>query len=204
MIMNLSGFDNYENLVKGIDKSKMVQVQVTVKGKNGTFTRKQWKRASDVSSSDTVISKPDDPSTKTPKKQDTPAGNSKQRLAQMLGSHSRDEVMDFAKKNGVQWAEHSHVGINWMRASIAIQKHIDSNGDTWKSFEDGSQPQQSDPQKDGNPAQPDAKTDKADKTPQTLIKSRRKRQRNRLNQTNRKWIKMVQRNWLKSWEKMRL
>ena len=167
MIMNLSGFDNYENLVKGIDKSKMVQVQVTVKGKNGTFTRKQWKRASDVSSSDTVISKPDDPSTKTPKKQDTPAGNSKQRLAQMLGSHSRDEVMDFAKKNGVQWAEHSHVGINWMRASIAIQKHIDSNGDTWKSFEDGSQPQQSDPQKDGNPAQPDAKTDKADKTSDT-------------------------------------
>lgn len=167
MIMDLSGFDNYENLVKGIDKSKMVQVQVTVKGKNGTFTRKQWKRASDVSSSDTVISKPDDPSTKTPKKQDTPAGNSKQRLAQMLGSHSRDEVMDFAKKNGVQWAEHSHVGINWMRASIAIQKHIDSNGDTWKSFEDGSQSQQSDPQKDGNPAQPDAKTDKADKTSDT-------------------------------------
>lgn len=33
MIMDLSGFDNYENLVKGIDKSKMVQVQVTVKGK---------------------------------------------------------------------------------------------------------------------------------------------------------------------------
>ena len=48
MIMDLSGFDNYENLVKGIDKSKMVQVQVTVKGKNGTFTRKQWKRASAV------------------------------------------------------------------------------------------------------------------------------------------------------------
>lgn len=173
MIMDLSGFDNYENLVKGIDKSKMVQVQVTVKGKNGTFTRKQWKRASDVSSSDTVISKPDDPSTKTPKKQDIPAGNSKQRLAQMLGSHSRDEVMDFAKKNGVQWAEHSHVGINWMRASIAIQKHIDSNGDTWKSFEDGSQPQQSDTQKDGNPVQPDAKTDKMDKTSDTDKKTQK-------------------------------
>lgn len=94
-------------------------------------------------------------------------GNSKQRLAQMLGSHSRDEVMDFAKKNGVQWTEHSHVGINWMRASIAIQKHIESNGDTWKSFEDGSQPQQSDTQKDGNPAQSDAKTDKVDKTSDT-------------------------------------
>lgn len=161
--MNLVGFDNYESLVKGIDKSKMVQVQVTVRGKNGTFTRKQWKRASDVSSSDTVISKPDDSSTKTPK-QDKPAGNSKQRLAQMLGSHSRDEVMDFAKKNGVQWAEHSHVGINWMRASIAIQKHIDSNGDVWKSFEDGSQTQQPDVQKDGNSGQNDAKTDKVDKT----------------------------------------
>lgn len=162
--MNLVGFDSYENLVKGIDKSKMVQVQVTVKGKNGTFTRKQWKKASDVSSSDTIISKPDDPSTKTPKQQDKPAGNSKQRLAQMLGSHSRDEVMDFAKKNGVQWAEHSHVGINWMRASIAIQKHIDSNGDIWKSFENGSQPQQPDTQKDGNSGQNDAKTDKVDKT----------------------------------------
>lgn len=171
--MDLVGFDNYENLVKGIDKSKMVQVQVTVKGKNGTFTRKQWKRASDVSSSDTVISKPDDPSTKTPKKQDKPAGNSKQRLAQMLGSHSRDEVMDFAKKNGVQWAEHSHVGINWMRASIAIQKHIDSNGDTWKSFENGSQPQQPDTQKDGNSGQNDAKTDKTDKTLDTDKKTQK-------------------------------
>ena len=172
-VMNLVGFDNYENLVKGIDKSKMVQVQVTVKGKNGTFTRKQWKRASDVSSSDTVISKPDDPSTKTPKKQDKPAGNSKQRLAQMLGSHSRDEVMDFAKKNGVQWVEHSHVGINWMRASIAIQKHIDSNGDAWKSFENGSQLQQSDTQKDGNSAQIDAKTDKVDKTSDTDKKTQK-------------------------------
>ena len=161
--MNLVGFDNYESLVKGIDKSKMVQVQVTVRGKNGTFTRKQWKRASDVSSSDTVISKPDDSSTKTPK-QDKPAGNSKQRLAQMLGSHSRDEVMDFAKKNGVQWAEHSHVGINWMRASIAIQKHIDSNSNTWKSFEDGSQVQQPDTQKDVNSVQSDAKTNNVDKT----------------------------------------
>lgn len=171
--MNLVGFDNYESLIKGIDKSKMVQVQVTVKGKNGTFTRKQWKRASDVSSSDTVISKPDDPSTKTPKKQDKPVGNSKQRLAQMLGSHSRDEVMDFAKKNGVQWTEHSHVGINWMRASIAIQKHIESNGDTWKSFEDGSQAQQTDTQKDRNSAQPDAKTDKVDKTSDTDKKTQK-------------------------------
>lgn len=165
--MNLIGFDGYENLVKSIDKSKMVQVQVTVKGKNGTFTRKQWKRASDVSSSDTVISKPDDPSTKTPKKQDTPARNSKQRLAQMLGSHSRDEVMDFAKKNGVQWSEHSHAGINWMRASIAIQKHIDSNGNTWKSFENGSQAQQSDARKDGNSVQSDVKTNKVDKISDT-------------------------------------
>lgn len=158
--MNLVGFDNYENLVKGIDKSKMVQVQVTVKGKNGTFTRKQWKRASDVSSSDTVINKPDDPSIKTLKKQDEPIGNSKQRLAQMLSSHSRDEIMDFSKKNGVQWTEHSHKGINWMRASIAIQKHIDSNGDVWKSFENGSQSQQSDTQKDGDSTQSDSKTPK--------------------------------------------
>lgn len=48
-MVNLDGFDT-DKLLKSIDKTKLVQVQVTVKGKNGTFTRKQWKRASDVQS----------------------------------------------------------------------------------------------------------------------------------------------------------
>lgn len=44
-----------EELSKAIDKSKLVQVEIQVQGKNGTFTRKQWKKAGDVKSTDKVV-----------------------------------------------------------------------------------------------------------------------------------------------------
>ena len=47
------------DLNKAFDKSKLVQVQVTVNGKNGTFTRMQWKKPSDVKSTDVVVNQQD-------------------------------------------------------------------------------------------------------------------------------------------------
>ena len=44
-----------EKLEKALDKSKLVQVERQVQGKNGTFTRKQWVKASDVKKTDVVI-----------------------------------------------------------------------------------------------------------------------------------------------------
>lgn len=44
-----------EELSKAIDKSKLVQVEIQVQGKNGTFTRKQWKKAGDVKSTDKIV-----------------------------------------------------------------------------------------------------------------------------------------------------
>lgn len=46
---------NEEKLEKALDKSKLVQVERQVQGKNGTFTRKQWVKASEVKKTDVVI-----------------------------------------------------------------------------------------------------------------------------------------------------
>lgn len=151
-MVNLDGFDT-DKLLKSIDKTKLVQVQVTVKGKNGTFTRKQWKRASDVTSSDVVLKAPDAPKDKVSGKTDT-QGTGKQKLVQLLSSgKSRNSVVDFAKKNGVSWKESSHEGINWMRASMAIQKHMEANPDTWKKFQSQDDSQKSQSQDNTSPKQ---------------------------------------------------
>lgn len=39
-------------------------------------------------------------------------------------SHSRDHLLEHAKRNGVEWDEHPHEGVNWMRASRAISGHL--------------------------------------------------------------------------------
>ena len=166
-MVNLDGFDT-DNLLKSIDKSKLVQVQVTVKGKNGTFTRKQWKRAKDVTSSDVVLKAPDAPKDKASGKPDT-QGTGRQKLAQLLGSgNSRSSIVDFAKKNGVAWKESPHEGINWMRAAMAIQKHMESSPDVWKKFQ--SQETQKTQSQDSSQSQPTKQAQSNDK-PQTQVQS---------------------------------
>lgn len=151
-MISLDGF-NTDGLIKGFDKSKLVLVDVTVKGKNGTFTRKQWKRAGDVSGSDKVVSAPDNLKDKTIGKSDSQTG--KQRLIQLLSSgNSKDIIVDFAKKNGVSWSESSHEGINWMRASMAIQKHMESHSDVWSNFQGNNQSTQSKSQDDAKSQNP--------------------------------------------------
>lgn len=170
-MVNLDGFD-LDYLAKGLDKTKLVLVDVQVKGKNGTFTRKQWKKPSDVSSSDTVIKAPDDDNKDKKSAQSSPV-TGKQKLVQLLSSgKSRNELMEFAKKNGVSWKENPHEGINWMRASMAIQKHMEGNPQIWENIDQNSQAQKSSvnsqsdssqkPSKDSNDQKPKAKT--ADKS----------------------------------------
>ena len=105
---------NQEELSKALDKTKMVQKEITVKGKNGTtFTRKQWVRATDAAK--------DDSSKATP---GVDLGDgSKAAIAKALANGAtRDQVMQAAKAAGITWKENDHPGINWMRASMAIQK----------------------------------------------------------------------------------
>jgi hypothetical protein len=65
----------------------------------------------------------DSKQTKPANKQST--GDAKQQLASMLASgKSREDIMAEFEKQGVTWKKNDHAGINWMRASMAIQKHL--------------------------------------------------------------------------------
>lgn len=51
-----NGYDDV--LAKSMNKSGLVQVQRTIKGKYGTYTRMQWVKASDVGSNDKIVKMP--------------------------------------------------------------------------------------------------------------------------------------------------
>lgn len=44
----------------------------------------------------------------------------------LSGANSRDSLIEHAKRNGVKWEEHPHEGVNWMRASRAMVRHLNS------------------------------------------------------------------------------
>lgn len=57
-----------------------------------------------------------------------PSGKTpKQAVTDLIGSHSRSDIMTAAKSAGITWKESDHEGINWMRASMAIQKYMSKN-----------------------------------------------------------------------------
>lgn len=61
---------------------------------------------------------------------DLPAhGDAKKAVTELLASgKSRDDIMAAATAAGIAWKENDNPGINWMRASMAIQKHMKSGG----------------------------------------------------------------------------
>ena len=55
-------------------------------------------------------------------------GDAKKVITGMISSgHSRKDVMSAAKASGITWVESNHEGINWMRASMSIQRHLTEN-----------------------------------------------------------------------------
>lgn len=72
--------------------------------------------------------KPDDKQSSLSTFFQTKSSNPKYDVAKILADgHKREDIMSEAKKAGITWKESDKEGINWMRASMAIQKHI-SNG----------------------------------------------------------------------------
>lgn len=57
LLKSLAGDGRYDGdeLSKALNRSGLVQVQTQVQGKHGTYTRMQWKKASDVKSTDKVV-----------------------------------------------------------------------------------------------------------------------------------------------------
>ena len=52
----------------------------------------------------------------------------KEKVVVLKKKLGQDGCIKFAKLLGVTWDEHTHKGINIMRMSMALQKHLDSNG----------------------------------------------------------------------------
>lgn len=51
----------------------------------------------------------------------------KSKIAELLKNNSRQQLMDYAKANGLTWKEDANnAGINWMRASMALQKFLET------------------------------------------------------------------------------
>lgn len=163
------------DLIKAMNKQGLVQREITVQGKGGTFTRKQWVRASEEQTNPRQAAKQDEPAGKhtasqgdssnssgtkqadekssndkepdkvASDKQAEPSTDSKRftDLSEFLSGKtfngktpkacivsflssgvSRKYLMSAAKAAGITWKENANEGINWMRASMAIQKHV--------------------------------------------------------------------------------
>ena len=50
-------------------------------------------------------------------------------LADHIKDGNKEGAMAEAKKLGIIWKEHDNVGVNWMRAAVAIKKYFQSKGD---------------------------------------------------------------------------
>jgi len=132
-----------------MNKAGLVQVERQVTKAGNTFSQHFWVKASEVKSTDTVLSgqptpAPDKSATQQPASapksvQPTDKIALKQKLAGILGSHSRADMMEYAKKNGVTWNESPNEGVNWMRASMRIQSHMSQNPNTWNDAAIGAQ-----------------------------------------------------------------
>lgn len=47
----------------------------------------------------------------------------------LSNAYGRDHIIEQSKANNIPWEEHSHKGVNWMRASGALVNHIDQGRD---------------------------------------------------------------------------
>lgn len=52
--------------------------------------------------------------------------NGRQQFEVLSSANGREQLLEHAKANGVRWEEHSHPGVNWMRASTSMVRHLNS------------------------------------------------------------------------------
>lgn len=111
-----------------IDKTKLVQVQRTVSRAGKTFLQNFWVKPSQVKPADRVINGqqnllPASGSVPAP----APGGFDKAYFDTLVSDKSK--ALEYLKSCGITWNEHSHAGINWMRAMQAV-KAMSSKGAT--------------------------------------------------------------------------
>ena len=120
-------------IYKSVNSSKagLVQVQRQVNKNGKTFTQHFWIKPGDVQATDVVLSKQPDQQIKAKQATNSQSITPKKQLIQILAAYGRDAVLNYAKQAGITWKKNDHEGINWMRASMAIQKDIQANPSRW-------------------------------------------------------------------------
>lgn len=105
------------------DKSKLVQVQRSVSRNGKTFMQNFWVQPSQVKASDKVIGGQQNLLPKAGSVPKPAAGVLDKAYFESIKS-DRVKAMDYLKSCGVQWNDHSHAGINWMRAMQAYNAAV--------------------------------------------------------------------------------
>jgi len=49
--------------------------------------------------------------------------------AALTNAYNREHLLENGKANGIDWQEHSHEGVNWMRFSTALHRHLDEGNE---------------------------------------------------------------------------
>lgn len=135
--MLLFGFTEHgtdDALVKALDKTKLVQKDVQYKTKTGIKTRKQWVKSGEDQPTQKVSKQDDQPKDKKPKT-DQPefpwdgTDDPKKAIMSFLASgQKKEKLMEDAHNKGITWTRcYTNANIDWMRCSMAIQKHLKEN-----------------------------------------------------------------------------
>lgn len=140
-----------DELTKSAGKAGLVEVIRTVTRGGRSFSQTYWVKPSDVKASDTVLGKQGADMVATHKQS---VGDAKKNMVTLLSTHGRDALMAHAKSVGASWKETDNPGINWMRASMAIQKHMAENPGQWDSSKIAGGAQQKPSQQAGTQATP--------------------------------------------------
>lgn len=152
-----------DELTKSAGKAGLVEVIRTVTRGGRSFSQTYWVKPGDVKASDTVLGKQGADAVAV-HKQDV--GDAKKNMVTLLSTHGRDALMAHAKSMGASWKETDNPGINWMRASMAIQKHMATNPGQWDGSKIAGGAQQKPSQQAGTQATPKT-TQSAQPTQQT-------------------------------------
>lgn len=109
------------------DKSKLVQVQRSVSRGGKTFMQNFWVSPNQVKSTDKVIGGQQN-LLPQPGSVAKPASGVLDKAYFDSIKSDRTKALDYLKSCGVIWNDHSHAGINWMRANQAFTAALAAQG----------------------------------------------------------------------------
>lgn len=116
--------------LKAYNKDELVQIPVQVQGRNGIFTRKQWKRVSELTPEEQKKYAPKAKEAPKPQKTKLSATDSKGKVGELTEVYGNEGLLAEMKKKGMSWKEHpEHRELNIMRAKMALKKHFDNGGE---------------------------------------------------------------------------